>query len=297
MIAPAFRPPAVRPGDRVGVAALSSPVDRGLLAAGLSELVRLGFEPVLAANLERRDRIFAGSDAERLAGFTELVDDPSLKAIFFARGGHGLVRLLDAIDWARLAAHPRAYIGYSDLTPLLGGLVERCGLSTLHGPMVVSDLARGLDAGESRSLLDALAGESALEFDLEGVEGEGEVEGVLLGGCLSLFSSTLGTPHALSLADSVLFLEDVDEPLYRLDRMLTQLKLSGSLDRVRAMIFGTSIAPGNIGPWLDLARDAAPGALLAHGLSSGHVRPNFTLPLGLVCRLDAAARRLTVGAA
>jgi muramoyltetrapeptide carboxypeptidase len=295
MPVPAFRPPAVRPGDRVGVAALSSPVDRGLLAAGLAELVRLGFEPVLAPNLERRDRIFAGSDAERLGGLEELVDDPSLKAIFFARGGHGMVRLLDDIDWVRLAAHPRAYVGYSDLTPLLGGLVEHCGLSTLHGPMVVSDLARGLDPGEAASLLGALAGESEIELELEGVEGEGEREGVLLGGCLSLFASTLGTRHALALSDSVLFLEDVDEPLYRLDRMLTQLRLSGSLDRVRAMIFGTSIAPGNIGPWIDLARDAAPGALLGYGLSSGHVRPNYTLPLGLACRLDARARRLTVG--
>lgn len=270
-------------------------MDPGRLAAGLAELVRLGFEPVLAANLEKRDRIFAGSDDERLTAFHELVDDPSIEAIFFARGGHGSMRLVDRFDWARIRARPRAYVGYSDLTPFLAKVVENCGWAAFHGPMVAADLARGLDGGEEESLLSALRGDRGLAFDVELVEGDGSVEGVLRGGCLSLYTAALGTAHALSIEDSILFLEDIDEPLYRLDRMLTQLRLSGSLTEVRAMIFGTSIAPGNVGQWLDLARDAAPGVRLAYGLSSGHIRPNFTLPLGVPCRLDAAGRRLLVG--
>lgn len=293
MIRPVPLPPPVAPGARVGVAALSSPVDPGRLAAGLSELVRLGFEPVLASNLERRERIFAGADDERLAAFHELVDDPSLAAIFFARGGHGVVRLLPGLDWRRIAAHPRAYVGYSDLTPFLNGIAERCGFAAFHGPMVAADLARGLDPGEEESLLAALAGEPLRDLDLELVEGEVASAGALRGGCLSLLAATLATGFASNLDESLLFLEDVDEPLYRLDRLLTQLRLSGSLKTVRAMIFGSSIAPGNVRQWLELARDAAPGATLAYGLSSGHIRPNFTLPIGMRARLDPGARRLT----
>jgi muramoyltetrapeptide carboxypeptidase len=289
-------PPPVRPGDRVGVAALSSAIDPLRLDAGVAELVRLGFEPVPARNLGERDRLFAGTDADRLAAFHELVDDPSLTAIFFARGGHGLLRVLDEIDWEKLAARPRAYVGYSDLTPFLAGVVERCGFASFHGPMVAADLATGLTPEEERSLLGALAGEPEVDFELEQVVGTGAFEGPLAGGCLSLLVSSLGTPRVSPLGGSILFLEDVDEPLYRLDRMLTQLRRSGSLAGVQAMVFGTSIAPGNEREWLDLASDAASGALLACGLSAGHVRPNLTLPLGRPCRLDAATRRLTAAA-
>jgi muramoyltetrapeptide carboxypeptidase len=288
-------PPPVRPGDRVGVAALSSAVDPARLELGLAELTRLGFEPVPASNLASRDRLFAGDEAARLDGFHELVRDPSIRAIFFARGGQGVLRVLPGVDWEELAARPRAYVGYSDLTPLLSGIVERCGFATFHGPMVASDLARGATIAEEASLLGALAGEAA-ELDLGIVEGDARrVEGPLVGGCLSLISSVLGTPFAAAPGGTILFLEDVDEPLYRLDRMLTQLRLSGSLAAVQAMIFASSIAPGSVREWLDLARDAAPAATLAWGLSSGHLAPNLTLPLGCRGRLDRDARRLSIG--
>jgi muramoyltetrapeptide carboxypeptidase len=287
-------PPPVRPGARIGVAALSGPVVPGRLAAGLAELVRLGFEPVLAANLERRDRIFAGTDDERLAAFHALVDDPAIEAIVFARGGHGVLRLLERLDWERIARTPRAFVGYSDLTPFLAAVVERCGWVPFHGPMVAADLADGLDAAEERSFLGALAGEPDAEYELDFVDGAENADGILRGGCLSLLAATLATPFAPSLDGSVLLVEDVDEPLYRLDRMLTQLRLSGSLTGVRAMIFGASIAPGNLAPWLELARDSAPGVPLATGLATGHFRPNLTLPLGRRCRLEIAARRLVL---
>lgn len=296
MRAAARLPPAVKPGDRVGVAALSSAVDPGRLAAGLAELVRLGFEPVLASNLERRDRLFAGTEAQRVAGLHELADDASITAIFFARGGHGALRILNDLDWRRLAQHPRAFVGYSDLTPFLATVVERCGWVAFHGPMVAADLASGLSGEEASSLLGALSGDFPRAFDLTTVEGESDVEGPLSGGCLSLLAATLGTGHSAELDDSILFLEDVDEPLYRLDRMLTQLRLSGSLTRVQAMIFGSSIVPESVGEWLDLARDAAPGVVLAHGLSSGHAQPNLTLPLGLRCRVERDRCRLVFAA-
>ncbi len=142
----------------MGVAALSGPVDPARLEAGLEALRRLGFEPVLAANVLSRHGLFAGGDEERLAAFHRLAADPSLSAIFFARGGHGLLRLLPAIDWDLLRRHPRAYVGYSDLTPFLLEVVRRLGLVTFHGSMVAADLARGLRPEEEESLLGALAG-------------------------------------------------------------------------------------------------------------------------------------------
>jgi muramoyltetrapeptide carboxypeptidase len=295
-------PPPVRAGDRVGVAALSGPVAAARLDAGLVALRELGFEPVPARNLAARDDLFAGSDDERMAALYELADDDSLAAIFFARGGHGVLRLLPAIDWARLARRPRAWIGYSDLTPLLNALVERAGLVTFHGPMVAADLARGLQPAERVSLLAALAGEWPQVHALHEPAAEPRiaVDGELAGGCLSLLAATIGTPWSVALAGKILLLEEVDEPSYRIDRMLTHLALSGSLTGVRGAVLGDlrgtdepTDAPSRIAARV---RRVVPGVPVFAGLEVGHRPPNRTLPLGLAARLDPGSRVLIVGA-
>jgi muramoyltetrapeptide carboxypeptidase len=296
-------PPPVGPGDRVGVAALSGPVDPERLERGLAALRGLGFAPVLAGNALSRQGLFAGSDAERLAAFHRLADDPSLAAIFFARGGHGLLRLLPGIDWERLARRPRAYVGYSDLTPFLLGVVARLGLVAFHGPLVAADLARGLSAAEEESLLGALAGRYPVAHPLAAVRrgDRRRVSGPLLGGCLSLLTATLGTPFAPDLAGSVLFWEEVGEPPYRIDRMLTHLRLSGSLNGITAMIVGHISAGGEQGEapvdWPALVEDALSAFPwpLAWGQESGHASPNRTLPLGLGARLSEEAAQLVLG--
>jgi muramoyltetrapeptide carboxypeptidase len=191
----------VLPGDRVGIAALSGPVDPDRLSLGMAALERLGFEAVPAANLDSRSGMFAGSDAERLEAFHQLAADPSIAAILFARGGHGVLRVLPGIDWDLLAAHPRAYVGFSDLTPFLLEVVRRLGLVAFHGPMVAADFARGMDEGERASFMGALAGRYPAEqwFPEAMREGAEPVRGVLLGGCLSLLAATLGTPYAADL--------------------------------------------------------------------------------------------------
>ncbi len=292
---PPVLPPSVRPGDRVGIAALSGPVDPVRLTNGIAELARLGFEPVPARNLDRRAGLFAGDDALRAAAFHELADDPSLSAIFFARGGHGLMRVLPLLDWDRLAATPRAYVGYSDLTPFLLNVVERLGWVAFHGPMVAAEMARGLADEESASLLTALAGDPRQELALGRViAGSDPAEGPLLGGCLSLLAGVAGTPFATPFGDAVLFVEDVGEPLYRVDRMLTQLDLSGSLAAVRAMVFGTSTFSPLDEATADLIRDRAGDRTVAFGLSAGHTAPNFTLPLGCSARIDADSSLLVI---
>lgn len=297
-------PPPVRPGDRVGVAALSGPAEEARLERGLAALGDLGFEPVSAVNVGQHHGLFAGEDAARLDAFHQLAADPSIRAVFFVRGGHGLLRLLPRIDWELLARHPRAYVGYSDLTPFLLQVVQRLGLVAFHGPMVAADLARGLEVEEERSLLAALAGEYPAELVVEMEEEDRvrpAVEGPLLGGCLSLLTSVLGTPYAAKLDGSLLFLEDVGEPLYRLDRMLTHLGLSGSLEAIHAMIFGhigcldapAQDSSGCIRP-LRQALGDAPWPI-AWGVEAGHRAPNRTLPLGLLSRLDPAGGRLVLG--
>ncbi len=294
MIAPARFPPPVQPGDRVGIAALSGPIDPERLERGVANLVRLGFEPVLATNLASRQGYLAGSDDERLTAFHALAADPSLRAIVFARGGYGVLRLLARLDWSLLARHPRAYVGFSDLTPFLLEVVRRLGLVSFHGAMAAADLARGQGPEEEATFLDALAGRGPLVYPLAASEAGTGVEGALLGGCLSLLAATVGTPFAPALDGALLLVEDVNERLYRLDRMLTQLLLAGSLGGVRGVLVGH----------LDLARgeeEAALTALLADrlgelgvpvrcGLPCGHRAPNHTFPLGARARLEGLDR-------
>jgi muramoyltetrapeptide carboxypeptidase len=304
LIRPAHLPPPAGPGDRVGVAALSGPIDPARLSAGVEALRRLGFEPVLADNLGSRHGFFAGTDAERLAAFHRLAADPGLTAIFFARGGYGLMRLLPALDWDLLRRHPRAYVGYSDLTPFLLGLAERLGLVSFHGPLVAAELARGLSADEEESLLGALAGRYPVEQPFTSTLREGEnggASGPLLGGCLSLLAATLGTPFFPDLEGSLVFWEDINEAPYKVDRMLTHLGLSGNLANIEGMIVGHlrgAEEPGwEPAQWPALVESNLSGFSwpLAWGLESGHVAPNRTLPVGLPARLDTANGRLVLG--
>ncbi|MEM8960097.1 MAG: LD-carboxypeptidase [Acidobacteriota bacterium] len=287
-------PPPVHPGARIGVAALSGPVDPKRLASGLEGLATLGFEPVLADNVGARHGLFAGTDDERLEGFYRLCDREDVEAILFARGGWGLMRLLPRLDWERLARHPRAYVGYSDLTPFLDQVVQRLGLVAFHGPMVAADLARRLDHDEKQSFLAALAGKRPLEIPVAATTAEHEIEGRLAGGCLSLVTSLLGTPWQVDFRDAVVVLEDVGEPAYRIDRMLTHLRLSGTLDGIRALILG-HLTAGNRSrdeaDWRSWHDELATLAPMAWGLESGHRSPNLTLPLGARARLvpDRAA--------
>ncbi len=293
-------PPAVHPGDRVGVAALSGPVDPERLEAGLQAVAEMGYEPVEAVNLRTRLGLFAGSDDERLEGFHRLAADPSVRAIIFARGGHGVLRLLPRIDWRLLARHPRAYVGYSDLTPFLLGVVARLGLVAFHGPMVAADLARGLTTAEAKSLRAALGGLFEARLPLTFEAGSEVAEGPILGGCLSMLTATLGTAFAPVLDGAILFFEDVNEPLYRLDRMLTHLRLSGSLNGLKGLIAGHLTCDASAGSASGEPAETLPEHLrelaaeggwpVAWGLPVGHVGPNLTIPLGFSARLEPTGR-------
>ena len=295
-------PPPVGPGDRVGIAALSGPIDEGRLRAGVAALGELGFEVVLASNLrpgeEREGRdLFAGSDRQRLQAFHDLAEDEEVAAIVFARGGYGVTRLLERIDWRLLAGRPRPYVGYSDVTPFLLGLVAKTRMVAFHGPMLV-DFARGLRAKERRSFLAALAGRRGEAWQLDSVRGATSagrpeaIEGRLLGGCLTMLAATIGTGFLPDFRDSILVLEDIDEPEYRIDRLLTQLRSSRRVVGVRAVVVGHFTNCDARDSLMDFAE--ALGVPLLVGLPAGHEPPNHTLPLGAGVRLDPDAGTLEV---
>ena len=288
---------ALRRGDSIGVIAPSGPVDEERLHRGVSELERLGFAVRVAEGVLERKGFTAGTIENRLRQLHGLFADPGVAAIVCARGGAGMVQLLPHLDRDLLRENPKPLLGYSDIT-LLHLEMERLGLTSLHGPMVARELAEGDTRYDVASLWHALTGEgepyASGPDDLVALAG-GSGAGVLRGGCLSLLAAAAGTPWALRSADepTILFVEDVDEKPYRVDRMLRQLRASGALQGVTGVVFGDmkGCAPGFHEDYAleEVLLEALDGldVPVALGLSSGHTaHPNVTLPFGVRARLE-----------
>lgn len=299
-----MKPRALHAGDLVAVAAPAGPVDEGRLDRGVAELRSLGFEVRVADGVLDRAGFTAGTASNRLEQLHRLFADDSVRAIACARGGAGTIHLLPRLDRALVRSHPKVVLGYSDVTALHLAL-DRFGLPSLHGPMVAWELAAGESGYDRASLWHGLTGEgdpwSSRPGELAGLR-DGEAEGILRGGCLSLLAASVGTPWALATASepTILFVEDVDERPYRIDRMLRQLVVAGALEGVAGVVLGpmSGCAPGpGDGYTLEdvvLEALASLDVPVAAGLSSGHAAsPSVTLPLGvrasLSCR-DGEAR-------
>jgi len=266
-------------------------VDAERLSAGVRALEARGYSVALADNIRDADGFLAGTDEARASGYRRLVIDPSVDAIFFARGGYGSSRILSRLDPAEIAAHPKIHLGGSDLTALFAWLARTANLVTFYGPMVAVEMGSGADLDWER----VLSGEAPAEhrFGPADVLQRGAAEGPLAGGCLSLLASLAGTPDAIRPAGGILFWEDVGEERYRLDRLLTQLERSGTLEGLLGMVIG-SVVPGR-GESPDAVRDYLRGRFrsspfpVAMGLPAGHLDAPRTLPLGLPARLSLDA--------
>jgi muramoyltetrapeptide carboxypeptidase len=291
---------ALKPGDVIGVAAPAGPVDEERLRRGTAELERLGFGVRVGAGVLARRGFTAGPVDTRVAQLHDLFADKSVAAVACARGGAGVLQLLPHLDRDLLQANPKLLLGYSDVT-LLHLEMERLGIVSLHGPMVARELAEGDAAYDRPSLWHGLTGAGAPYSsgpdDLVSLA-SGKGEGVLRGGCLSLLAAAAGTPWALRSSDepTLLFVEDVDEKPYRVDRMLRQLRASGALQGVTGVVFGDmkGCTPGFHDDYRleDVLLEALEGldVPIALGLSSGHTtHPNLTLPLGVRARLECWA--------
>jgi muramoyltetrapeptide carboxypeptidase len=299
---PPVRPPPLGPGARVALVAPAGPL-RG--AADLHRAQRnareLGWEPVVGRHALAHDDYFAGPDAARLADLNAALADPAVDAVWCLRGGYGAMRLLDGVDLAALRARPKSVVGYSDVTALHCA-VAACvpGLVTYHGPTARAELTPFSRASLRRALtLDGdPCGEAPAARTLRG----GRAAGRLAGGNLALLAALAGTRFAPRFAGAIVVLEDVNEAVYRVDRMLTQLLLAGAFDGCVGIAFGhctrcpeecdddgrrtLDAVVGEVADRLDVPAVA--------GIPVGHIDDQWTVPLGAVAELDADAPSLRV---
>ena len=205
-----IKPPALRPGDKVGIIAPASNIKPDLLKAGADGLRARGYEPVYLPGILDRDLYFAGTLDRRVRELEEMLERDDIAALICARGGYGSNYLLQRLDFQKFVEHPKIIIGYSDNTSLLTAVHDRAGLITFHGPMVTKDFASP-DGVESSSWQNATSGGTSWKIPTEGVEvlRQGRVRGELYGGCLSLLVASLGTPFEIQTDDTLLFLEDI----------------------------------------------------------------------------------------
>lgn len=285
----------------------AGPVDHRSLCLGERFLEQRGYRVQRGRYALERQGYLAGSDRQRLHDLNQAIADPKVKAVFFSRGGYGTMRLLPGIDVAPLARQPKIVLGYSDLTVLLNHLTRTIGLVTYLGPMVAADMSRGLrgrtlssfhdlleESGRGRVLLSCPPG-SAAAGARRGFLRTGRVTAQLAGGCLSMITATLGTDFQPDLEGKILFLEEVNEPAYRIDRMLTQLRQAGLLEGLAGLVIGRLHRCGTNGPGGGSGVRRFLAGLLRSvrcpvffGFPSGHGPQKVVLPIGLPVTLDSS---------
>ena len=283
-----LKPSKLNRGDSVGVVSPAGPVDESDLEADLHLLKTKGFSVHVAPHAHDRLGYLAGKDEDRLADLHLMFQNTDIKAVFCTRGGYGSLRLLERIDYGLIRKNPKIIVGYSDITALLMAIFKKTGLMTFHGPMV-----RGLSSLPEKvleNLFEILSSEQPASFSpLEGRPlSRGKATGPLMGGNLSLICHLLGTPFMPSLDGCILFLEDRGEAPYRLDRMLTHLKLTGKLKGIAGLITGQFVDCGDSTTINRLVREqfAPMNIPILAGFPLGHGPDNTTLPLGVPAELD-----------
>jgi len=295
-----LKPAPVRPGARIAIVSPASPFSREEFDRGVDELRRLGYQPTYDDDVFARTGTYlSGTAALRAAAFSRAWVDPSIAALMAVRGGYGSVQLLPLLDETLIRRTPKLFIGYSDNTSLLSWLTCRCGVTALHGPMIEGRVAKGKEGFDADSMLAFMQDGEGRTLSPDGlaVVRGGEAVGPLFGGTITQLVASLGTPYAFDPpAGCVLFLEDVNERPYRLDRMLTQLQFAGILSRARALVFGEMRAcdeANGQATALDVIRGLTTqceGPIIS-GFPSGHTTgPTWTLPLGVRVRVVTAPR-------
>ncbi|MBR1553179.1 MAG: LD-carboxypeptidase [Schwartzia sp.] len=291
---------ALQPGDCIGVVAPASWLEREEWEAGVRLLKKRGYRVKLAPSCMAVHGFFAGTDSARATDINRFFVDDEVKAILCLRGGYGAARVLDKLDYAEIARHPKLFIGYSDITALHAALGEKSGIVTVHGPMLGSLANDELTAYTEREFFRGVASDGpmgALSLPkggkLETVV-PGTAEGVVMGGNLSIVLSLIGTPYELQADGALLFLEDVDVGSYQIDRALYQLWQSGLLDRVNGIMFGAftggddDLDPGDFTTAEVLDRYARlVGKPVIKGVPAGHIPDNAFLPFGVHATMKA----------
>ena len=293
-----YKPAPLRRGGRIGVVAPAGCVDDELLSAGVQALQQDGFQVELAPGVHDRKGYLAGDDEKRARDLEGFFCRPDLDAIFCARGGFGSIQLIPHLT-ERIRSHPKIFAGYSDVTSMLNWLLQSCGMVTFHAPMVAMDFAHGLSPHSRDHLWGTLTGEKwTWKIEVGEVIRSGKVQAEMLGGCLSVVVTTLGTPYEINTTGKMLFLEDIAEKPYRVERMLTHLKMAGKLERLAGLVFGdftqcNGEGPRNVREIIgDLFHEAPYPVVM--GIPAGHGRENLALPFGVELALDGDAGTLSL---
>ena len=296
-----LKPKPLKKGDTIGLVgvsgALQNPEER--YPKMMEAIDALGYKVIVADSCREQYGYLSGSDASRARGLNQMFADDRVDAVVCMRGGYGVARMLDQVDYDIIRANPKIFLGYSDITALHTAIHEKVGMVTFHGPMPSTCWTK-FDDFTRESMLRALTSTEPLGElkNPEGMEPEcvvpGVCEGTLVGGNLSLIASACGTPYALDVEDKVLLLEDIGEKIYRLDSMLTQLRQAGMFEKCAGVVLGgftdCTVEYENYALVLeDIVRDiiVPAGKPVLANMSIGHMDTKITVPLGVRCRLDA----------
>jgi len=281
------------------VLAPAGPSDINRIRQAAAHLEAAGARVTIAPNVEHRHRGYlAGTDDERVEELNRHLRSAEYDAFLFSRGGYGVMRILDRIDYAAIAENPRPIIGFSDITALHQAVALHARVATFHGPMLNLDFHAGLSQGREMWFWSALRGEAPMTytFDSRDILTSGSAEGVLFGGCLSITAALIGTPYDYWVDDGIWFWEDVDESVYRIDRMLTHLRLSGRMKNIRGVVIGKLKGCGSEEEIDSLLLEffGSSGIPTVRNFPFGHQGDNMLMPVGAHVRLDSSDNSFTI---
>lgn len=289
-------PPLLKKGDTIGIAATARKISREELHLAIDIIHDFGYKVKLATNIFSEYHQWAGTDKERASGFQELLNDTTIKAIFIARGGYGTVRILDHLNFQPLFQFPKWICGFSDVTALHSHLFN-LGIKSIHSTM---PLLFHQSKEAVNSLFNLLEGkENTYTFEKHPFNKSADIEGVIVGGNLSVLYSLSGSVSEMKLKDKILFIEDLDEYLYHIDRMMMQLKRSGQLKQLKALIVGgfTDMKDNNI-PFGKTAYEIIADAVKEYdypvffNFPAGHIIPNYAFIHGGKVRISVKEKNI-----
>jgi muramoyltetrapeptide carboxypeptidase len=280
-------PPYLRKGDAVAIVSPSWAIDEDKIQQAVGLLESWGLKPEIGKNVLKRNGPFAGTDEERLSDLQEMTDNPEIKAVFCSRGGYGMIRIISQIDFSSLKRDPKWYIGFSDITVLHLWLSEVCGLVSIHGEMPLHYSMTDRSAGTFDSLHDLLfGGYKQISWEGEFIN-PAQISGEITGGNLSLMYSLMGTKAEPETKGKILFIEEVGEYYYHLDRMMFSLRLAGKLkDPAGIIVGGLTRMQDTVTPWGKSAEMTVADAVSAYnypvffGFPAGHINDNRAFYIG-----------------
>ncbi len=312
---PLIKPPVLKAGSTIAIVAPASGVAGGEILDAAATLRNLGFNVKIGQHLTRGFGYLAARDDKRAEEFMKFIRDPEVNCVMAVRGGYGVMRILPLLDFDEIRANPKVIMGYSDITALLNAIYQRSNMIAFHGPVATSTFDRyTLDSFRRTVMKVAPAGEFSESDEFKGTVFsearasaivKGKAQGRLVGGNLSLVTAVMGTPYDIDTKGKILFLEEVQEEPYKVDRMLMQLVLGGKLQGCAGVALGrftkceASSRSGEFRLSLSLEevlRDILEPLKIpvVYGLSIGHIKSKLTVPVGALATLDATARTITI---